>query len=83
MADWGISKKLFVGTGALVVLLLVSGVVAYQGSASIETQLESVIYKTVPKLDKSREIKENAAEIKSEQRRVLLSAFATIGSELA
>jgi hypothetical protein len=75
MATWSIVKKLFVGTGALVLLLLVSGAIAFQGSSSVEAQLDTVLHRTVPKITIALQIQENAVELRGEQRRVLLAAF--------
>lgn len=75
MATWSIVKKLFVGTGALVLLLLVSGVVSFQGSSSSEAHLDTVLHRTVPKLTIALQIQENAIALRGEQRRVLLAAF--------
>ena len=75
MANWSIVKKLFVGTGALIALLLVSGVISFKGSSSTEAQLDSVLHQTVPKLTLALKLQESAITLRGEQRRLLLSLF--------
>jgi hypothetical protein len=41
MANWNLSKRLFMGVGSLVVLLLVSGAVSFITGRSMKAQLDS------------------------------------------
>lgn len=76
MNNWSISKKLGAGVGALVLVLMVSGLVAFQQSRAMHGQLDTTLNRTVPQIDLALRTKDAISEVRSEQRLLLLSSYA-------
>lgn len=76
MNNWSISKKLGAGVGALVLVLMVSGLVAFQQSRAMHGQLDTTLNRTVPQIDLALRTKDAISELRSEQRLLLLSSYA-------
>jgi hypothetical protein len=50
MANWNLSKRLFMGVGSLVVLLLISGLVSFVTGRSMKVQLDDATKRTARQL---------------------------------
>jgi methyl-accepting chemotaxis protein len=76
MRNWTIGQKLLSGVGVLNALLIVMGILALTTGATLKGELDVAVRQTTKKIDLAHEIQENAAQLRSEQRRALVAAFA-------
>jgi methyl-accepting chemotaxis protein/methyl-accepting chemotaxis protein-1 (serine sensor receptor) len=75
MTRWNIGKRLFVGVGSLVLLLVMSGVVAFASGRWLKAQLDAVTHRTARQLDISLRLQHDQATLSDLQRGLLLAAL--------
>ncbi|MGE0040525.1 MAG: methyl-accepting chemotaxis protein [Vicinamibacterales bacterium] len=75
MGSWSLGRKLYLGVGALVALILLLGGLALVSEGNIKEELDVASKQTARKLDLSLRIRQNAVALRGEQRRVLLAGF--------
>jgi methyl-accepting chemotaxis protein/methyl-accepting chemotaxis protein-1 (serine sensor receptor) len=75
MSQWGIGRRLFVGIGALVALILVSGGIAIWAGSQMKQQLDRTARETARKLNLAQQIAQGAVTLDAEQRRLLLAGL--------
>ena len=75
MANWNLSKRLFMGVGSLVVLLLVSGAVSFITGRSMKAQLDSATNQTARQLELALQLQRDGVSLSNLQRGLLLSAL--------
>ena len=75
MARWNIAKRLFVGVGSLVLLLVISGVVSFGTGRWLKAQLDGVTRRTAKQLDISLRLQHDQAALSNLQRGLLLAAL--------
>ncbi|MGE3276428.1 MAG: methyl-accepting chemotaxis protein [Vicinamibacterales bacterium] len=75
MSSWSLGRKLYLGIGALVALILLTSGAALWSEGRIKNDLDVATKQTAKKLELSLRVRQNALVMRSEQRRVLLAAF--------
>jgi len=75
MANWNLSKRLFMGVGSLVVLLLVSGAVSFITGRSMKAQLDSATNQTARQLELALQLQRDGVSLSNLQRGLLLAAL--------
>ena len=75
MARWNIAKRLFVGIGGLVLLLLISGAVSFGTGRWLKAQLDSVTKRTAKQLDLALRLQHDQVALSDLQRGLLLAAL--------
>ena len=75
MANWNLSKRLFMGVGSLVVLLLVSGAVSFITGRSLKTQLDDATKQTARQLELALQLQRDGVSLSNLQRGLLLAAL--------
>jgi methyl-accepting chemotaxis protein/methyl-accepting chemotaxis protein-1 (serine sensor receptor) len=75
MANWNLSKRLFVGVGSLVLLLLVSGAVSFITGRSMKAQLDSATQQTARQQELALQLQRDGVSLSNMQRGLLLAAL--------
>ena len=75
MANWNLSKRLFMGVGSLVLLLLVSGAVSFITGRSMKAQLDSATKQTARQLELALQLQRDGVSLSNLQRGLLLAAL--------
>jgi methyl-accepting chemotaxis protein/methyl-accepting chemotaxis protein-1 (serine sensor receptor) len=75
MANWNLSKRLFVGVGSLVALLLVSGSVSFITGRSMKAQLDSATKQTARQQELALQLQRDGVSLSNLQRGLLLAAL--------
>ena len=75
MANWNLSKRLFMGVGSLVVLLLVSGSVSFITGRSMKAQLDGATKQTARQLELALQLQRDGVSLSNLQRGLLLAAL--------
>ena len=75
MANWNLSKRLFMGVGSLVVLLLVSGAVSFITGRSMKAQLDSATRQTARQQELALQLQRDGVSLSNLQRGLLLAAL--------
>jgi methyl-accepting chemotaxis protein/methyl-accepting chemotaxis protein-1 (serine sensor receptor) len=75
MANWNLSKRLFVGVGSLVVLLVISGLVSFATGRSMKTQLDLATKKTARQQELALQLQRDGVSLSNLQRGLLLAAL--------
>ena len=75
MARWNIAKRLFVGMGGLVLLLVISGAVSFGTGRWLKAQLDSVTKQTARQLDLALRLQHDQEALSNLQRGLLLAAL--------
>jgi methyl-accepting chemotaxis protein len=75
MANWNLSKRLFVGVGSLVLLLLVSGGVSFITGRSMKAQLDGATKKTARQQELALQLQRDGVSLSNMQRGLLLAAL--------
>src|ERR1041384_93894 len=75
MARWNIAKRLFIGIGGLVLLLLISGAVSFGTGRWLKAQLDSVTKRTAKQLDLALRLQRDQVALSDLQRGLLLAAL--------
>ena len=75
MANWNLSKRLFMGVGSLVVLLLVSGGVSFITGRSMKAQLDGATKQTARQLELALQLQRDGVSLSNLQRGLLLAAL--------
>jgi methyl-accepting chemotaxis protein/methyl-accepting chemotaxis protein-1 (serine sensor receptor) len=75
MANWNLSKRLFMGVCSLVVLLLVSGAVSFITGRSMKAQLDSATRQTARQQELALQLQRDGVSLSNLQRGLLLAAL--------
>jgi methyl-accepting chemotaxis protein len=75
MANWNLSKRLFMGVGSLVALLLISGAVSFITGRSMKTQLDGATKKTARQQELALQLQRDGVSLSNFQRGLLLAAL--------
>ena len=75
MANWNLAKRLFIGVGSLVALLLVSGGVSFFTGRSMKNQLDSATKKTARQQELALQLQRDGVSLSNSQRGMLLAAL--------
>src|SRR6187399_418783 len=75
MANWNLSKRLFMGVGSLVVLLLISGLVSFVTGRSMKVQLDDATKRTARQLELALQLQRDGVSLSNLQRGLLLAAL--------
>jgi len=75
MANWNLSKRLFIGVGSLVALLAISGVVSFITGRSMKAQLDNATQKTARQQELSLHLQRDGVSLSNLQRGLLLAAL--------
>ena len=75
MANWNLSKRLFVGVGSLVVLLLISGAVSLFTGRSMKAQLDGATGQTARQQELALQLQRDGVSLSNLQRGLLLAAL--------
>src|SRR5436190_5882909 len=75
MANWNLSKRLIMGVGSLVALLLVSGAVSFITGRSMKAQLDSATKQTARQQELALQLQRDGVSLSNLQRGVLLAAL--------
>ena len=75
MANWNLAKRLFVGVGSLVALLLVSGGVSFFTGRSMKNQLDNATKKTARQQELALQLQRDGVSLSNSQRGMLLAAL--------
>ena len=75
MANWNLSKRLFVGVGSLVALLLVSGGVSFFTGRSMKAQLDGATKVTARQQELALQLQRDGVSLSNLQRGLLLAAL--------
>src|SRR5687768_8846403 len=75
MANWNLSKRLFMGVGSLVALLLVSGGVSFITGRSMKAQLDGATKKTARQQELALQLQRDGVSLSNLQRGLLLAAL--------
>jgi methyl-accepting chemotaxis protein/methyl-accepting chemotaxis protein-1 (serine sensor receptor) len=75
MANWNLSKRLFMGVGSLVVLLLLSGGVSFITGRSMKAQLDSATKRTARQQELALQLQRDGVSLSNLQRGLLLAAL--------
>jgi len=75
MANWNLSKRLFMGVGSLVALLLISGFVSFVTGRSMKGQLDDATKRTARQLELALQLQRDGVSLSNMQRGLLLAAL--------
>jgi methyl-accepting chemotaxis protein len=75
MANWNLSKRLFMGVGSLVALLLISGAVSFTTGRQMKAQLDTVTKHTARQQDLALQLQRDGVSLSNLQRGLLLAAL--------
>jgi len=75
MANWNLSKRLFMGVGSLVALLLVSGGVSFITGRSMKAQLDGATKQTARQQELALHLQRDGVSLSNLQRGLLLAAL--------
>jgi methyl-accepting chemotaxis protein len=75
MANWNLSKRLFVGVGSLVLLLVVSGGVSFITGRSMKAQLDGATKQGARQLELALQLQRDGVSLSNLQRGLLLAAL--------
>src|ERR1044072_4042010 len=75
MANWNLSKRLFMGVGSLVALLLVSGGVSFFTGRSMKAQLDGANKQTARQQELALQLQRDGISLNNFQRGLLLAAL--------
>ena len=75
MANWNLSKRLFMGVGSLVALLLVSGGVSFFTGRQMKGQLDRATKETARQLELALQLQRDGVSLSNMQRGLLLAAL--------
>jgi methyl-accepting chemotaxis protein len=75
MANWNLSKRLFMGVGSLVLLLAVSGGVSFITGRSMKTQLDGATKQGARQLELALQLQRDGVSLSNLQRGLLLAAL--------
>src|SRR6187549_3903720 len=75
MANWNLSKRLFMGVGRLVALLLISGLVSFVTGRSMKGQLDDATKRTARQLELALQLQRDGVSLSNLQRGLLLAAL--------
>jgi methyl-accepting chemotaxis protein/methyl-accepting chemotaxis protein-1 (serine sensor receptor) len=75
MANWNLSKRLFMGVGSLVALLLVSGGVSFFTGRSLKAQLDGATKVTARQQELALQLQRDGVSLSNLQRGLLLAAL--------
>jgi CHASE3 domain sensor protein len=75
MANWNLSKRLFMGVGSLVALLLISGLVSFVTGRSMKGQLDDATKRTARQLELALQLQRDGVSLSNMQRGLLLAAL--------
>ena len=75
MANWNLAKRLFMGVGSLVALLLVSGGVSFFTGRSMKNQLDNATKKTARQQELALQLQRDGVSLSNSQRGQLLAAL--------
>ena len=75
MANWNLSKRLFMGVGSLVMLLLVSGAVSFITGRSMKAQLDAATKQTARQQELALQLQRDGVSLSNLQRGLLLAAL--------
>jgi methyl-accepting chemotaxis protein/methyl-accepting chemotaxis protein-1 (serine sensor receptor) len=75
MANWNLSKRLFMGVGSLVVLLLISGGVSFIAGRSMKAQLDGATKQTARQQELALQLQRDGVSLSNLQRGLLLAAL--------
>src|SRR5215212_453800 len=75
MANWNLAKRLFMGVGSLVLLLLISGLVSFITGREMKGQLDAATKKTARQLELALTLQRDGVSLSNYQRGLLLAAL--------
>jgi len=75
MANWNLSKRLFIGVGSLVALLAISGGVSFITGRSMKAQLDNATKKTARQQELALHLQRDGVSLSNLQRGLLLAAL--------
>jgi methyl-accepting chemotaxis protein len=75
MANWNLSKRLFIGVGSLVLLLTVSGFVSFTTGRAMKGQLDSATKHTARQLELALMLQRDGVSLSNLQRGLVLAAL--------